>query len=84
MAGVYALYDLHEVVGKALGWGDATIATMLVGHWPATRASEVTLAGLRARVRASGTALAVLAERPREPVAALSKADPSLSGDLRE
>lgn len=77
-----ALYTLHQLVGTALEWDDAAIATMLIGHSPATRASEAALADLRARLRASEAATVALTERPSQPVAAIANVNPALAADV--
>ncbi|MHB1065744.1 MAG: PEP-utilizing enzyme [Georgenia sp.] len=84
LAGFHALHGLHHIVGDALGWDDAAIATMLVGHSPATRASEAALAVLRSGVRASEPARTSLAEHAHQPVAALFAVDPSLANELKQ
>ena len=82
LAGFEALHALHQLVGSALGWDDAAIATMLVGHSPATRASEAALTDLRARLRASEAATVALTQRPQQPVTAIANVNPAMASDL--
>ncbi len=81
---VQRMYQLHRLVGDELGWDDPTIATMLSGHSPATRAAEEAMAGLRRQsIRSTAGALAALEAEPGRPVAALAAVDPALGEDAR-
>lgn len=78
------MYELHRLVGDELGWDDPTIATMLSGHSPATRAAAEAMAVLRERIRETDGATAALQAQPGRPVAALEALDPDLGRDLTE
>ncbi len=77
-----ALYRLHTLVGDELGWDDATIAGMLAGHSPATRAAEEAMASLRDRIRRTPGATEALAADLGHPVAGLRAVDPALADEL--
>lgn len=78
------MHALHRLVAGELGWDDPTIATMLGGHSPASRAAEDAMASLRERIRTTDGATTALREAPGRPVAALAAVDPGLGRDLKE
>ncbi len=78
------LHRLHTLVSDELGWDDPTIATMLAGHSPATRAAEEAMTRLRERLRQTEGAVAGLEAKPGQPTAALTAVDPSLAQELEE
>lgn len=77
------LFRLHTLVGDALGWDDARIASMLAGHSPATRAAEEAMVELRRRVRSHAGAVEALDADPGRPVEVLEQLDDGLARDLR-
>ncbi|HUP74006.1 MAG TPA: PEP/pyruvate-binding domain-containing protein [Acidimicrobiales bacterium] len=76
------LHRLHRFVANELGWDDPTIATMLGGHSPATRAAEEAMALLRERIRGTDGAVAALEAQPGRPAAALAAVEPALADEL--
>ncbi len=76
------MHRLHRFVADELGWDDPTIATMLGGHSPASRASEDQMERLRDRVRVSPGAVAALEAEPGRPIEALRRVDGALAEEL--
>ncbi len=79
----YDMHQLHRFVGEHLGWDDPTIATMLCGHSPASRASEDAMARLRTHIHSTTGAQAALQAQPGKPVEALAAIDPALAAELQ-
>lgn len=82
MAWAQRLHALNTFVGGELGWDDATIATLLTGHSPATRAGGDDLIEIRRCVHRTDGAIAALEARPGQPVDALATVDPGLAHQL--
>lgn len=78
------MHALHRLVGDEVGWDDPTIATMLGGHSPASRAAEDAMASLRDRIRTTEGAITALEDAPGRPVTALAAVDPDLGQALTE
>ncbi len=76
------MHQLHSFVSEKLGWDDPTIATMLGGHSPATRAAAEAMALLRKRITTVDGATAALQARPGRPVSALAAVEPALAKEL--
>lgn len=78
----HRMYRLHCLVTDELGWDDPSIATMLTGHSPASRATEAAMIRLRERIRATDGALDALRAQPGRPVQALAEVDATLAEEL--
>lgn len=76
------MHRLHRFVADELGWDDPTIATMLSGFSPASRASEDAMARIRDRVQATPGAVAALEAEPGRPIEALRRIDAAVADAL--